>query len=316
MAEPRKLTIKLRPVGAKAPAAGASTPTPAPVTTPPPTPAPAAEAPAPAVETPITEAPVPSTPAEAPTAPAVETPVEEPPKAAPAPVAEAPVTTPDPNLAKRQTARVQLPEGLLPTSEEKTIKLKPVSSVPAEPAVDQQAAKSKTARIALDSVLGGISANAPIGGTTQKTIKLKRAGGAPAVKPTASAPMPAVPEEAPAAIGGDDPAAGATIKLKRPGLTLKKPNAPAPKPTASDDGLESLDTLEPLEELPELAPLPPLPAEETMGAKILTIAAIAAAVVGIILTIVTCMVIQKQAASPDGSAPTGNTLHVFSFNRL
>ena len=177
--------------------------------------------------------------------------------------------------------------------EEATIRLKPVENTPAAP--DAQATKSKTARIALDSVLGGIQTNTPLANTTQKTIKLKRATPA-AHKPPASAPM------APVAEGGEEK----TIKLKRPtSLSLKK-EAPAAEPE-----LEQLETLEPLDAA-DLAPLPAA-APEAKGSKAFTIVAIVAACLSIIVTLILCGVMQKQAASPDGSPATGNTLHSLPF---
>ncbi len=336
MAEaPRKLTIKLRPVGAKPAEA---------------TPPPAAATPAPAAEPTPAPEPMPAAPADETLEPIAELPEEDittartiplkKPTATPAPTIELPTAkaediaeartiplkkaTPPAALsgeqAKRQTSRVQLPEGLLSDAEQAKRQtsrmeldgdLKPVSEVPTEEKPDPQAAKSKTARIALDSVLGGIQANSPLSGTTQKTIKLKRASAAPA-KPTVSAPMPS----ASAAPAGDT---DKTIKLKKPGVTLKKPGVTLKKPDApapADEGLEALDTLEPLDDIATLEPTAVPKAEESLVTKIFTIAAIAAAVVGIVLCIVTCMVIQKQAASPDGSAPTGNTLHTLSFQRM
>ena len=178
----------------------------------------------------------------------------------------------------------------------------------ATPAKEEtQAAKSKTARIALDSVLGGIQSNTPLANTTQKTIKLKRAtpaGGA--AKPKVSAPMASV------TAGGEEK----TIKLKRPGtITLKKPGAAAAAPAAPADEPE----LEPLESLDDegLTPLTDLPAapvaEESKGAKVFTIITIVAACAALILTALTCLKLQKQAASPDGSVATGNTLHSLPF---
>jgi hypothetical protein len=202
------------------------------------------------------------------------------------------------------------------SSEAETIKLKPISEVATEASENPQAAKSKTARIELDSVLGGIQANTPLSNNTQKTIKLKRA--TPAVsKPTVSAPMggatPAAPAPAAPAAGGDAP----TIKLKRPGapVGLKK-DTPAPAPAAEPE-LESLDTLESLDDM-DMAPLTgvDMPAVESTGMKAFTIVAMCIAVASIIVTLMVCYVLQQHAASPDGSAPTGNTLHSLQMERL
>ena len=222
--------------------------------------------------------------------------------------------------AKRQTSRIELPPEITQkpmndASEAETIKLKPISEVAKEATENPQAAKSKTARIELDSVLGGIQANTPLSNNTQKTIKLKRAAPA-APKPTVSAPMGATPAapEAPAADGAEAP----TIKLKRPGagLGLKKDAAPAPAPAAEPE-LESLDSLESLDDLDLTSPsMNAMPAAESAGMKAFTVAAMCIAVASIIVTLMLCYVLQKHAASPDGSAPTGNTLHSLQMERL
>ena len=279
MAEPRKITIKLRPVGAK--------------------PAPAAPKPEAAPAAPSAEA---TPPAPAPSAPAPAEP-------APAPAAEVPVA----EQAKRQTSRIELPPEITQqpmnaeAAEAPTIALKPVSETakPA-PADNSQAAKSKTARIALDSVLGGIQTNTPLANTTQKTIKLKRATPAPSAKPKISAPMAPVDAEP-----ADEEK---TIKLKRPAtLALKRDAAPAAP--AAPGAEPELEPLENLDDVP-LAPLDEAseaPAQESTGAKVFTIVSVVAACASLIITLILCFVLQKQAASPDGSAATGNTLHSLPF---
>ncbi len=273
MAEPRKITIKLRPVGAK--------------------PAPAAPKPEAAPAAPSAEA---TPPAPAPSAPAPAEP-------APAPAAEVPVA----EQAKRQTSRIELPPEITQqpmnaeAAEAPTIALKPVSETakPA-PADNSQAAKSKTARIALDSVLGGIQTNTPLANTTQKTIKLKRATPA-APKAAASAPM--------SAVAGEEK----TIKLKRPAtLTLKK-DAPPPSPTGDD--LETLESLDEADLAPTPMPVAP-PAQESAGAKAFTIVSVVAAALAIIVTLVLCGVMQKQAFSPKGLKPDANTPYAIPIEVL
>ena len=344
---PRKITIKLKPVGAKpavvvpkpAPAAAAPTPAPAPEVPVEPTPAPVAEVPveptpAPVAEVPMEPIPAPAPeatlepltelepiPAEAPAAPAPAAPkitLKKPLKVgvAPAAPAEAPATPAaeeaPAQLAKRQTSRIELPAEITQapmsdSSEAPTIKLKPISETASEAPENPQAAKSKTARIELDAVLGGIQTNTPLANTTQKTIKLKRATPAAAPKPTASAPMSSV-AAAPA-----DAAEAPTLKLKRPGAPALKKDAP--KPAAAEPELEQLESLDDLDMTP-LAGMPAGPVEESTGAKIFTIIAVAAAAVAIIVTILLCGILQKHGASPDGSEPTGNTLHALPFERL
>lgn len=291
---PRKITIKLRPVGAKA-APAAATPAAAAAPTPPP----AAPVAAPEV--------APAAPAAAPEVAAkVETPA-----AAPAPTPDMVEIPPEEmaQQAKRQTSRIELPPEMVnqpmnAEPEAPTIKLKPISANAHEAPENPQAAKSKTARIELDAVLGGIQTNTPLANTTQKTIKLKRATPTTTAKATTSAPIAPV---------ADKPAGGTeapTLKLQRP--ILKKD---APKPAAAEPELEQL---EPLEDL-DLSPLPEVasaPVVESTGAKAFTIVAIVAAVAASIAAAIVCGIIQKHAASPDGSPATGNTIHSLPFERL
>jgi hypothetical protein len=238
------------------------------------------------------------------------------------PIPETPAPTPEEmaQQAKRQTSRISLPPEMTSQpmnvdTEAPTIKLKPISSTAKEATENPQAAKSKTARIELDQVLGGIQTNTPLSNTTQKTIKLKRAAPAGAAKPSTSAPI------APASAGTASPGTTSeapTIKLKRP-MTLKK-DAPAPAPAvkSADAGFEPLGELEPLE---DLSPLPELtasaaPVAESTGAKAFTVVAIIAVAASIIATLILCGLLQKYAASPDGSLATGNTLHSLPFERL
>lgn len=286
MAEPRKLTIKIRKPGETVAAKPMSPAAPAP--------APAAPAPAPA---PVAEAPAPTPAAEPAMAPIPETPVS---------IASVAETA---QQAKRQTSRIELPPEItqppvMSGSEDVTIKLKPVSQATTPESPDAaQATKSKTARIALDTVLGGIQSDAPLANTTQKTIKLKRAVPAGGTKSVVSSPIkPITP-----AVTGEEK----TVKLKRPvGLTLPKKDAPKPVEPELEQ-LESLDD-------DSLAPLPDLaaPVAESAGAKAFTIIGVVAAAFAIIATIALCIILQKQAASPNGDLPTGNTLHSLPFQRI
>lgn len=326
--EPRKkITIKLRPAGARPASAAAPAPASAPVeasapaTPPAPPPAPEAAAPAPAPEAPAAPA-APKitlkrpTPAAAPAAPAAE--------AAPAPT---PAATPDgmaaaSQQAKRQTSRIELPPELTDKpmaadAEAATIKLKPISQTAtpekAETPEAVQAKKSKTARIELDSVLGNIQSNAPLSNTTQKTIKLQRQVRPAAPKPTTSAPMASV-----AGGAAGDAAEAKTIKLARPGgapkptLGLKK-NVGAPKAEEAEP-MEQLESLESLDDLPAMPTAAPV--VESTGAKIFTIIGIISAVASIIVTAAVCLILQKHAASPNGTPATGNTLHSLPFERV
>ena len=223
--------------------------------------------------------------------------------------------------AKRQTSRIELPPELTEKpmaadAEAATIKLKPISQTAtpekAETPEAVQAKKSKTARIELDSVLGNIQSNAPLSNTTQKTIKLQRQVRPAAPKPTTSAPM--------ASVGGasGDAAEAKTIKLARPGgapkptLGLKK-NVGAPKAEEAEP-MEQLESLESLDDLPAMPTAAPV--AESTGTKIFTIIGIISAVASIIVTAAVCLILQKHAASPNGTPATGNTLHSLPFERV
>jgi hypothetical protein len=123
---------------------------------------------------------------------------------------------------------------------------------------------------------------------------------------------------APAAPAAEDKAEAPTIKLKRPGTIGLKKSTPAATAPATPKAEPELEQLESLDDV-DLAPLTDLsmaPVEESTGAKVFTIIAVVAAVVAMIVTLVLCGILQKHAASPDGSAPTGNTLHALPFERL
>lgn len=318
--EPRKkITIKLRPAGAR-PASAAA---PAPASAPAPAPAAPANAPVEASAPATPPAPPPAPEAAAP-APAPEAPAAPAAEAAPAPT---PAATPDgmaaaSQQAKRQTSRIELPPELTDKpmaadAEAATIKLKPISQTAtpekAETPEAVQAKKSKTARIELDSVLGNIQSNAPLSNTTQKTIKLQRQVRPAAPKPTTSAPMASV-----AGGAAGDAAEAKTIKLARPGgapkptLGLKK-NVGAPKAEEAEP-MEQLESLESLDDLPAMPTAAPV--VESTGAKIFTIIGIISAVASIIVTAAVCLILQKHAASPNGTPATGNTLHSLPFERV
>lgn len=278
--KPRPMTIRLKstkPGGAAIPGVKLSTPAAE-------EPAPAAPAPAPAPAEPVAAEPV----LEPITAEALE----------PVPAAEAPA--PEPTIKASQTSRIPLSEIIADTTmsgetiaENPTIKLKPVSSatqnIPAEALKEaspeqQQAAKSKTARIALDSVLSGIDTKNTVGSATQKTIRLKRPGGIPTGGPAAPA--------APAAVSDDSK----TVKIKRPGITLKKASAEP--------------ELTPIENLDDVAmmPLTDIPAPVGKDNQAFSVIALIACVVTIFLSGATllCLGSQNFGKSP---VPDANTLY-------
>ena len=188
--------------------------------------------------------------------------------------------TPPPSIgssSKKQTSRISLDEVMSggPAGGEKTIRLKPVGSPQAasvaEPAVIRgpaaepaqtteaaaTAAKRKTSRISLDSVLGGTpdpSAEGP------KTIRLKRPSEAATVKlgqsspsPVTNAPAkpapkaPAPPVAKKTAVASDDeeasPTRRKTIRVKRPagGIKIKSSasQADADGAAASGEGISA-----------------------------------------------------------------------------
>ena len=162
-------------------------------------------------------------------------------------------------------------------------------------------------------MLGNIQSNAPLSNTTQKTIKLQRQVRPAAPKPTTSAPMASV-----AGGAAGDAAEAKTIKLARPGgapkptLGLKK-NVGAPKAEEAEP-MEQLESLESLDDLPAMPTAAPV--VESTGAKIFTIIGIISAVASIIVTAAVCLILQKHAASPNGTPATGNTLHSLPFERV
>jgi hypothetical protein len=185
--------------------------------------------------------------------------------------------TPPPSIgltSKKQTSRISLDEVMSggPASGEKTIRLKPVvspqaASTPApaaavisEPAAEPAqtseaeatAAKRKTSRISLDSVLGGAPDSRAEG---PKTIRLKRPSEAATVKLGQSSPSPAPKAparpapKAPApivakktAVVSDDEEVPhtrrKTIRVKRPagGIKIKSSAAQAGEDGAADPG--------------------------------------------------------------------------------
>ena len=92
----------------------------------------------------------------------------------------------------------------------------------------QQAAKSKTSRISLESAMGVAPTKAP---TPLKTIRMRRPGGISSAQTSASpapglspVPPPAAP---PAPPGGESPTQRKTLKIHRPGEgSLRTPPAP------------------------------------------------------------------------------------------
>ena len=186
------------------------------------------------------------------------------------------------------------------------------------------AAKSKTSRIALDAVIGVSSeplASGPAGVSEDvKTIRLKRptaapaaavseAGGVlPAVRSTSRIPMADVvgaSAEQVSDVGASSDAEltqKKTIKVKRPGLTLRSSTVQALESAAEGAaGLEGDADLKPLSD-EDLAGLSVPVREEN---KVFTLVTIIAASVAILISILTICATGAQAMQP-GAGP--NTL--------
>lgn len=274
------------------------------------------------------------------TPPGVKT-VAPPPSASAAPVPPTPAApSPSPsatirlkpvvpgvNVAKRATSRVQLPPAApVSVAPVPNTSVTPVSSDQAQTlgakskTAPLAAAKTKTSRISLDGVIASApaplatpetsSANVP----EQKTIRLKR----PTVKAVASAPAPNPTDKpAPAATPSDaEVTQKKTIKVKRPGLTLKhpgKPAHPAPavaKPAAGDDIPDIKDL--PSADIPELPTESPAATAVVYGVKpvnkVLSGLAVLAACVALIIKLAGICCSGGQYFSEREATP--NTVHI------
>ncbi len=227
--------------------------------------APAAHAPAPAPAAPAPAA------APAPTGSTIRLkPVIRKPVIRKPPAPGAAVPPPAPDAAKKQTASLKSVTGPIPAQAtlHKTGIIAEGILTPAQ----QQASKSKTSRISLESAIG-VAPTASKGPAPLKTIRLRRPtdlGKPPAPSPfaapkpapmaeAAAAPAPAPVPEAPSA----EPAAGEpdsavtqkkTLKLHRPGVSLKRPTLGVPGGATPPDGVAELPPGD-LGDVPELKPL-------------------------------------------------------------
>lgn len=186
------------------------------------------------------------------------------------------------------------------------------------------AAKSKTSRIALDAVIGvtrdPIASGPAVASEEIKTIRLKRptaapvtsvseAGGVlPAVRATSRIPMSAVADAAPegAADLGDSSdvelTQKKTIKVKRPGLTLRSSTVQALAQAGGEGavGAEGDAELKPLSDadMAGFSAMAPVREEN----KAFTLVAIIAASVAILVSILTICATGAQAMQP-GAGP-------------
>ena len=236
----------------------------------PPKAAPFTAAPAPAAPAPA----APAAPAAGPTVstirlkPVIRKPVIRKP---PVPGAAAPAAPAATEAAKRQTSSLKSVTGPIPA--QATLRKTGIIAEGILTPAQQQAAKSKTSRISLESAIG-VAPTSSKGPAPLKTIRLRRPTdlnkppapspfGAPKPAPTAPAQPAGVDTEATTVVtvaptpmtpvegGEQDPSAVTqkkTLKLTRPGGTLKRPTLGTPVGGASD-GMADLG------EVPELKPL-------------------------------------------------------------
>lgn len=185
--------------------------------------------------------------------------------ARPAPLAPPPAST-----AKKVTQSLKSATGPIPA--QATLKKTGIVAEGIITPQQQQAAKSKTSRISLESAIGVAPAKeapAPL-----KTIRLRRPTDLKPMPP--ASPAPSLPPAAPAEEGGQPPAAveppqplddesltqKKTLRLHRPGA--KSPTAGAGQPAAApgaDGGVGNLSG-----EVPELGSIPTLDLEAAPGA--------------------------------------------------
>ena len=226
---------------------------------------------------PAPAAPKPATPAPAPAAadttastirlkPVIRKPVIRKPGEIPA-TAPAPTTA----AAKRQTQSLKSVTGPIPA--QATLRKTGIIAEGILTPAQQQAAKSKTSRISLESAIG-VAPTASKGPAPLKTIRLRRPtdlNKPPAPSPFA-APKP-VPEAAPAAAPADDTATAVTmtpvgggepdsavtqkktLKLQRPGASFKRPTLGV----GGDTSPAAASGMQPVEmgDVPDLQPLAP-----------------------------------------------------------
>ena len=129
----------------------------------------------------------------------------------------------------------------------------------------QQAAKSKTSRISLESAIG--VAPAKEGPAPLKTIRLRRPTDLKPPAPSAAEPAaPAVPAPLPAAAPAEDSGASETqkktLKLQRPGIGIKKPSLGLPK--REEPAAQQSAEVQDIPDLPagDVAPLMPVSNKE------------------------------------------------------
>ena len=228
---------KVAPFGAPTPAPAAAAPTPAPAAAAAPTPPPApAAAPTPASSAGVSTIKL---------KPVIRRPqIRKPIVGGAKPAAPAPAAAATPAAAKKATQNLKAVTGPIPM--QATLRKTGIIAEGILTPAQQQAAKSKTSRISLESAIGvAPTKEAP---APMKTIRLRRPTD---LKPGGPKPLvPQKPEQPPA---DDAPAAAPeaampsedaltqkkTLKLHRPGIGIKRPTisaAPKSAPAASSGG--------------------------------------------------------------------------------
>ena len=195
---------------------------------------------------------------------------------------EIPASTPAPATAaaKRQTQSLKSVTGPIPA--QATLRKTGIIAEGILTPAQQQAAKSKTSRISLESAIG-VAPTAPKGPAPLKTIRLRRPtdlNKPPAPSPfaapkpaTEAAPAPAPADDSAAAVtmtpvGGGEPDAAVTqkktLKLQRPGVSIKRPTLGVGGDTsAAAPGMQPVE----MGDVPDLQPLSPADFGTAAGAS-------------------------------------------------
>lgn len=266
--------------------------------------------------------------------PVIHKPVIRKPGTAPAGVAPAPAAAAPAEAPAAEKAAPSLKSVTGPIPAQATLKKTGIIAEGIITPQQQQAAKSKTSRISLESAIGV----APVksGPAPLKTIRLRRptdlkppAPAAPAPVPEAApvtAPAPAAEPVAPvaaasvAAVAPEQEAADAasvtqrrTLKLGRPGgVGVKRPTLGIRKdePAAAAEG--DVAEMPPVGEVPELKPLSPLEFAEAEtggaasagGSSFMTVLSLVASLAALVVVGAVLFYLWKEGVATDG-APAG-----------
>ena len=237
--------------------------------------------------------------------------------AAPAASAPAPAA-PAPAAEKKATKSLNSVTGPIPA--QATLRKTGIIADGILTPAQQQAAKSKTSRISLESAIG-VAPVSPKGPAPLKTIRLRRPADLhkPAA-PMAAAPQPAPlksstapltpPPEAAAPVEEAAPAADAavtqkkTLKLQRPSGGLKRPSLVAPPTMPASGDIPDLPSGEmaDLPDVPDMAPadLPPVAAASDMPAWLTAITLVSSIAALLVLAAVFYLLFSEGCAPVAG----------------